>query len=168
MNYKTCTGPCGQTLPATTEFFHRKKTGKFGLYADCRECRNAHRKRNYYDNHERELARQKQRHKNDPVIILLCKVRCRAKKKNLDFDLTLDWIQEKFDKGVCEVTGWKFVYNVYGEGRNPFTPSIDRIDSNKGYTQNNCQMVVWMYNRAKSDFGLDLFYKMCQAVVKVG
>lgn len=36
---KACTGPCGRTLPATTEFFHRGKKEKYGLRSICKECR---------------------------------------------------------------------------------------------------------------------------------
>lgn len=34
---KTCT-KCGQTLPATLEYFYKKKRGLYGLYARCKEC----------------------------------------------------------------------------------------------------------------------------------
>ena len=40
MNTKVCTNPkCRKELPATTEFFHRQKTGKFGFRSECKECR---------------------------------------------------------------------------------------------------------------------------------
>lgn len=44
MNYKTCTGICKRTLPATTEFFHKQKGCKFGLKAVCKVCRNEDKK----------------------------------------------------------------------------------------------------------------------------
>ena len=39
MNYKVCT-KCGKEFPATEEFFYKQKTGKFGLHATCKTCRN--------------------------------------------------------------------------------------------------------------------------------
>lgn len=39
---KICT-TCGKELPATTEYFSRKKTGKYGLDAKCKRCRHAYR-----------------------------------------------------------------------------------------------------------------------------
>ena len=36
---KVCTA-CGRTLPATEEYFHKHKNGKYGLTAQCRECNN--------------------------------------------------------------------------------------------------------------------------------
>jgi hypothetical protein len=47
MNTKVCTGDCRKELPATTEFFHKNKKGKYGVAAECRECFNKkHKKRN--------------------------------------------------------------------------------------------------------------------------
>jgi len=40
MNTKVCTGPCGRELPATPEFFHKSKRGKFGVQGRCKECCN--------------------------------------------------------------------------------------------------------------------------------
>ena len=37
MHFKTCT-KCGETLPATTEYFHKNKTGKYGLRSRCKKC----------------------------------------------------------------------------------------------------------------------------------
>lgn len=46
---KQCTGPCGQFLPATTEYFHRDRHNSDGLYSQCKGCKNkkaeAHRAR---------------------------------------------------------------------------------------------------------------------------
>jgi hypothetical protein len=47
---QVCTGDCGKELPATTEFFHRLKGGKFGVASECRRCYN-----------------KKQKEKNNPV-----------------------------------------------------------------------------------------------------
>ena len=41
---QVCTGICGRELPATTEFFHRFKGGKFGVQAECKECVNKKKK----------------------------------------------------------------------------------------------------------------------------
>ena len=40
MDTKKCTGPCGRELPATTEFFHKKKGGKSGVASECKVCIN--------------------------------------------------------------------------------------------------------------------------------
>ena len=55
---KQCTGPCGQFLPATTEFFCRKASAKDGLYTRCKECKSKtdSEYRNRPEVHERKLA----------------------------------------------------------------------------------------------------------------
>lgn len=52
---KICTR-CKAEKPATTEYFGKKSTGKFGLRADCKQCRHGE----YIANHETNLARQLQ------------------------------------------------------------------------------------------------------------
>ncbi len=36
---KQCKGPCGRTLPATSEYFHSQKAGKYGFRSTCKVCR---------------------------------------------------------------------------------------------------------------------------------
>ena len=55
---------------------------------------------------------------------------------------------------VCPALGIKLNYNgVEGTGwtRQDDSPSIDRIDSNKGYEVNNIQIMSWRANRIKND-----------------
>lgn len=93
------------------------------------------------------------------VSVMLHNSKRRAALKKLPFDLTRDWLTPKLESGVCEVTGLSFVItsdNVrgYNQKTNSFSPSLDRIDNNKGYTQDNVQVVCWIYNRAKGAFPL--------------
>jgi len=49
---------------------------------------------------------------------------------------------------------------------NPYYPVIDRIDCTKGYTQDNCQLVCWMFNNAKADHHTEVFELWAKAFVK--
>ena len=60
--FKKCT-KCGEWLVASKVNFHKNKNGKYGLGSQCKECKNADRKRNYQLNIEREKARHKKYHK---------------------------------------------------------------------------------------------------------
>lgn len=81
----------------------------------------------------------------------------RSKKLSIDFNLDLEWIKDRLT--ICEITGIPFkIRDVkitnseggnYGD-RHPHTPTIDKIDPNKGYTKDNCRMVIWWYNLSKS------------------
>ena len=75
--------------------------------------------------------------------------KARARKFNLPFDLDFEWMMERMDK--CAVTNIPFELERTGEKQRSFAPSIDRIDPQKGYTKDNCRMVIGMYNRAKGE-----------------
>lgn len=83
---------------------------------------------------------------------MLNNARARAKGKGLELSLTKEWLVAGLNLGKCAVTGIEFDLSVKlrGSGRiTPWSPSLDRIDSTKGYTPENCRLVVWMYNAAK-------------------
>ena len=83
-------------------------------------------------------------------------------------DFTSLWIEEKILAGVCEVTGIPF--DIVGHStptahaKNPWVPSIDRIDSAQPYLKNNVQLVVFMYNVCKAEFAHADVVKFCRAV----
>jgi len=81
-----------------------------------------------------------------------------AKKKNREWSLTPKFLWELWEKqeGKCKYTNLDLVH-----GKNA---SIDRIDSNKGYTEDNVQWVHRNINRMKSDFTEEYFVKMCRLV----
>jgi len=54
---KKCTGACGRTLPATPEFFHKQKRGKYGLKSCCRDCS----KQKSHDYYSREDVKKHKR-----------------------------------------------------------------------------------------------------------
>jgi len=45
----------------------------------------------------------------------------------------------------------------------PYGPSIDRIDSNKGYTKDNVRLVLVSVNIALNNFGEGVFETICRA-----
>ena len=99
---------------------------------------------------------------------LLKNARNRAKKKNLDFNLTLEWVLEQLETGVSPLSGMKFSYEVSLDccKRNPFAPSIDKIDSKKGYTPDNCRIITTYENMAISEYGFEFTVAYWQAVFK--
>lgn len=85
-----------------------------------------------------------------------------ASKYKFECDLTPEWIESKIKKGRCEVTNIPFVLT---RGHHPFAPSMDRIDSSKGYTMDNIQIVVLIYNTAKRQFCHDDVMLLAKALV---
>ena len=86
-----------------------------------------------------------------PVRALIGHARNRARQKKLPFDLCEEDILPAFEAGRCQVTGITFVMDP---PRNPRSPSLDRIDSKKGYVKENVRLVLAAINWAMGTWGL--------------
>lgn len=69
----------------------------------------------------------------------------RCKDKDIEFDLTFSFLKNKYSRKTCEYTGLRF-------DNNNNKRSLERINSNKGYTEDNVLIVIERINQAKSDF----------------
>lgn len=98
-----------------------------------------------------------------PWLPLLTGARHRAAKQNLAFDLTREWCDENWT-GSCSLTKIKFELNA--EGRNPYSPSLDKIDPAKGYTQTNCRFVLWGINAFKYTGTDAQMYRAAKALIE--
>lgn len=87
----------------------------------------------------------------------------RSKIKNIEHDIDYEWLLNNTPES-CPKCGIEFSYDLNIK-MNPFAPSIDRVDSNKGYTKDNCRVVSWMYNCGKSTYTDDVLYIICKAVI---
>ncbi len=96
----------------------------------------------------------------------------RAKSRNKpNFEITKLWVEKKLLRCCCEVTGIGFDYTKPKPhyNANPFAPSLDRIDSTKGYSYRNTQVVIWGYNVAKSYLDPADFKKLIRGIgIKYG
>lgn len=96
---------------------------------------------------------------------LLTWIRARAAKSGREFDLTREWIAERLQAGVCEVTGIPMeLSKPPGSRFHPWAPSVDRVDSKLGYTQGNCRVVCWIYNMAKSEWSDEVVVTFAKAL----
>lgn len=114
-------------------------------------------------------AQQRKRRQDNIAKYILKFTKARAKKRKREFSLTIPWIEKKLTAGVCERTGLSFDYKLgivdCLDSRNPYFPSIDRIDSSLGYTETNCQLVCVIYNYAKNEWRDADVLKMAIALV---
>lgn len=88
------------------------------------------------------------------------RARRRCRLKNLPFDLTMDWAlrQAEAQDFRCCLTGIQFFAKHPGRSaRNPYAPSIDKIDPRGGYTQANARIVVFAVNAMLMDWGPEVF-----------
>ena len=125
--------------------------------------------RRYYQRHlEKERKRGRERYRKTIGTLegcaknLLRGAKQRAKKKTIPFDLTLSWIREKLSSKKCEVTSLPFCFDG---GKHPFGPTIERVIPEKGYTRENCKLVIWAYNAAKGCGTHDHVLTMARALV---
>ena len=95
----------------------------------------------------------------------------RAKKKGIEFDLTPEFIEDLYNKTGrrCCVTGIYFkLENDTRYLKNPLFPSVDRIDSSKGYTKDNCRLVCVCANYAMNEWGDWTLHQMAKGIAEGG
>lgn len=84
----------------------------------------------------------------------------RAKEKNLEFTITLE---DVIIPKICPIMGEPLEY--IPNGYHPYSPSIDRIDSSKGYTKDNIQIISSIANRMKWDATREQLITFCKGVL---
>jgi len=153
MTVKKCS-KCKQVK--SIDEFHKDKQKKTGLASCCILCRKGYAK----ENRERITQYQRDLKKINPTSSLFYQAKHRAIKKNLSFDLTIEWLQERYT-GYCELTGIKFQQAT--KGKSPISPSIDRIDSSKGYTKDNIRIIIWALNASLGNWGIEAYERISKA-----
>ena len=78
----------------------------------------------------------------------------RIKLRKKEFNLTEEFLNNlwKTQEGKCAFSGITMDKQKFNKRTNPHTASIDRIDSKKGYTQDNVQFICYSLNLAKNNF----------------
>lgn len=95
---------------------------------------------------------------------LLASAKKRGKTMGIDIDEA--FVLELLDSENCSVTNIPFQYHqIDGLSRNPFSPSLDRIDSSRGYFKDNVRLVIWQYNLMKGEITDEQLYSICKEVV---
>jgi len=93
----------------------------------------------------------------------------RAKNKNIPFDLTYKFVIDMWNdqEGKCSLTKLPLIIPTKrNNGRaNPFSPSIDRIDCNLGYTKNNVRLLCYIVNVALNQYGDNVFSRIADAYI---
>jgi hypothetical protein len=120
-------------------------------------------------NVEDQVQKRKQqylrRKREEREVSALIGARNRAKQKGMEFDLTKEWVKARSEK--CELSGLPFRPEYDGvHNRNPFAPSVDRIDSSKGYTQDNCRVILYCLNMGLGQWGLEEVAPIWAAVIE--
>lgn len=102
-------------------------------------------------------------------------IKGRCKQKNFPISITPEWIKQRYDSmgGCCELCGDELTTDrsFAGDGNErvslwqyPSNLSVDRIDSDRGYMTDNCQLVHLRCNLMKNDMTLEKFIELCAKI----
>jgi hypothetical protein len=124
--------------------FHKMKQCILGVSNICKECRSLQTKEHW---------------KNKPYVRkMFDRAKTRSTALGREFTITIDDIEIQDE---CPVFHVPYVYDP----KSPWVPSIDRIDSNKGYIPGNVMVMSWRANALKNnmtaDEALALYRFMC-------
>lgn len=89
-----------------------------------------------------------------------------GRKTKEGFNLTLEEIETLLNRQdyKCYYTGFDFSKTKYTETSKLDKPTLDRIDSSKGYTLDNCVICTWWSNSSKAELSKEDFIKLCKQV----
>jgi len=142
--------------------FNLSSYNKEGLDTHCKNCRCEYKKsRKDIDNKTRrenrlknkDIVNQKQYNyaRENPEWYLLTKAKERAKLKGLEFNIEIEDIKIPQFCPILEIELVKGTSKDYQR-----SPSIDRIDSSKGYIKGNIKVISTLANTMKSSANKEL------------
>jgi hypothetical protein len=111
----------------------------------------------------------------DPRLKFLKKNLTRAANRYDPWRITIDefdcWMLGEKQNWLCAVTKQPLEFErggTYfgGQWCNPMSCTIDRLDSSKGYIEDNVHLVTWKYNRFKNDYSDDDLKLLCESTVR--
>lgn len=93
-----------------------------------------------------------------------------AKIRRIPFDLTQEDYKKMIAKadGHCSVTGLAFEFTARNGKKRPWCPSLDRINSDEGYSLKNCRLVCVAVNLAMNEWGVEILNRIGAQYVRVG
>lgn len=118
----------------------------------------------------REARKERARRDRTDVNVRARQLLAGAKQRDSNCTVTLEHVLTGIQRGHCPVTGIAFDLTsehqrITGRSRNPYSPSIDRIDSRLGYTNENTRIVITHYNFMKGQLSDEEMRFICAQVV---
>jgi len=143
--------------------FYKNSESSQGRRLQCKECCKQIAKVWREQTQDERSAYHKKWRMNNRGSALLTIARFRAKQKDLEFSITHEDIDPKIQRGFCALTGIRFNLK---NGKTWDSPSIDRIDSSKGYTKDNVRVVLYCVNVMANVWGSEKILQIAAAITK--
>lgn len=114
----------------------------------------------YSDDYKRTIAGR--------ANTLMSNARRRCIAKGIELAITQAWVEAHLTRGTCEITGLHFCFEPRDDKttRRWDAPSLDRIDKDKPYTEDNTRVILWAVNCALSEYGTKIMLPILKAMVK--
>lgn len=147
------------------------KTKRYGVAHSCKLCFRDYMSDRWRNNPEHRAKGKVRSEKNYSDVGSRAKILLNHafKRRPQGFTLTLEHVENGIRAGTCPVMGIAFDLSnqhqkSFGRFRNPYSPSIDRIDSKLPYTNENCRVVITQYNIMKGELSdAEMFY-LCRLI----
>lgn len=114
-------------------------------------------KRDYENNKEQVLTRQRERRENNPEWRLWRSAKNSSKRKGLNFSIE---ISDIVISEYCPILKVPMIQYT------PYCPSIDRIDNSKGYEKNNIQIISKKANIMKNNATKEELINFAKWIIK--
>ena len=126
----------------------------------------------YYRNNKEKIHAQQnavKRTLSGKLTNLITTSRYRAKLQNREHNIDTKYLRAIYEqqKGLCAISGIQM--EVRGKGcasEAPYSISLDRIDSDKGYIEGNVWLVCTSINLMKSRLSMQDFIMLCSKVAE--
>lgn len=101
--------------------------------------------------------------RNNPISLLFKNAKQRARAKNLEFSITKDDVKMP---ELCPILGIP-LHSNFGGVASDHSPSLDRIDSEKGYVPGNVMIISFRANTLKNNATPDELRKVADFLCKM-
>lgn len=91
----------------------------------------------------------------NPARMLLGQAKQRSKRLGVPCSLTEQDVEAMLESQVCAVTGIRLYFDRIDSSeslKNPWAPSLDRIERHLGYVAGNVRVVCWLFNHMRCDY----------------
>ena len=150
------------TCPTCGVEFHPLKGKKYCS----QQCGQYQRSKRYKERHPDRVVSQRQRDDANVAQRIYSRVKCRAKRDGITFNLDVDDI---IIPEYCPVLGFKLVTNIgKGSGYHWDSASLDKIKPELGYVKGNVRVISSRANLLKNDATVEELEKVLEDLKKIG